>query len=93
MGTKPDDNQGPQKPDIEALKAALAEAKAIHREAVKAVLDAKRIADAARRRVNVAASAYHSARPPRPRPVRVKDPEADNPFPPSPPHEPAAHAA
>ncbi len=78
--------------DLEALKAAHAEAKALHREAAKAVLDAKRIADAARRRTGATFRALNEARPPRPRPVRVKDPEADNPFPSSPPHEPAARA-
>jgi hypothetical protein len=73
-----------QQHDIEALKATLAEAKALHREAVKAILEAKRVADRARWRVNDAQAAYFAVRPPRPRPARIKDPEADNPFPPSP---------
>ena len=67
--------------DIEALKATHAEAKALHREAVKAILDAKRAADAARARVNATFRALNEARPPRPRPARVKDTEAENPFP------------
>jgi hypothetical protein len=76
--------------DIEALKAAHAEAKALHRDAAKSVLDAKRIADAARRRVNETFRALNEARPPRPRPARITDPDADNPFPSSPPREEVA---
>lgn len=63
--------------NIEALKAALAEAKAVHREAVKAILEAKRVADRARWRVNDAQSAYWKARPPRPRPLRISKSDAD----------------
>jgi len=74
-----------QQPGIEALKAAHVEAKAIHREAVKAVLEAKLIADAARRRATEAFRALNLARTPRPRPPRVVDPNADSVFPPSPP--------
>lgn len=71
------------KPDLEALKQALADAKAVHREAVKAILDAKRVANNARWHVNRARSAYFEARPPskRPRPSRVVTPDTDLPFP------------
>jgi len=79
-----------QQHNIEALKAALAAAKAVHREAMKAVDDARRAAVFTRCDVGRAQSAYIAALPPRPRPARVKDPEADNPFAPSPPREEVA---
>lgn len=72
--------------DLEALKAAYKEAKAIHREAVKAVPDAKQIADAAHRRATEAFRALNLARPPskrpKPRPARVEE----SVFAPSPPY-------
>jgi hypothetical protein len=70
------------KPDLEALKQALADAKAIHREAARAVLDAKRVANAARFRATEAFAAYMAARPPskRPRPKRAATPDRDWPF-------------
>lgn len=72
-----------QQPNLEALKQALADAKAVHREAAKAVLDAKRVANNARWCVTEAARAYHSARPrpARPRPPRAVAPDTDCPFP------------
>ncbi len=72
-------------PKLEELKQAYAEAKAIHREAVKAIVDAKRVADAARYDAREAFGAYMAARPPskrpRPRPQRVATPDTDLPFP------------
>jgi hypothetical protein len=71
------------KPDLEALKQAHAEAKAVHRDAVKAVLDAKRVADRTHWRVTEARSAYWAARPPstRPRPKRTVTRKAESVFP------------
>ena len=71
------------KPDLESLKKAHAEAKAIHRDAVKAVLDAKRVADRTHRRVTESRSAYWAARPSstRPRPKRTVPPKAESVFP------------
>ncbi|HKX46975.1 MAG TPA: hypothetical protein VJP77_09760 [Planctomycetota bacterium] len=66
-----------QQHDLEALKAALKEAKAIHREAMKAVDGAKRAAIITRCRVGRAQSAYIAALPPskrpKPRPARVEE--------------------
>lgn len=63
--------------NLEAAKAALKEAKAIHREAMKAVDTAKLAASLTRRRVGDARSAYFAALPPskrpKPRPVRVEE--------------------
>lgn len=77
----------PEQPDLDALKAAHAEAKAVRREAMKALLDAKRVADAARWRVGEAFRAYNAARryPTRPRPPRTvnADEDPDWPFAPS----------
>ena len=75
----------PQKPDLEALKAAVAETKAVHREAVKAIVEAKRVGDAAHRRFLAAFRAYNEARPPsaRPRPERAPRPDAGDVFAPS----------
>jgi hypothetical protein len=74
-----------QQHDLEALKVALKEAKAIHREAMKAVDAAKLAAVFTRRRVGDARSAYFAALPPskrpKPRPARVEE----SVFPPSPP--------
>ncbi len=71
--------------DLEALKQDLADAKAIHRDAVKAILDAKRVADRTHWRVTEARSAYWAARRPttrpRTRPSRAVDPKADSVFP------------
>lgn len=79
-----------QQHDLEALKAALKEAKAIHREAMKAVDAAKRAAIFTRCDVGRAQSAYIAALAPSKRPKpRVKDPEADNPFAPGQPREEA----
>ncbi len=77
--------------DLEALKAAHAQAKATHREAVKAIVEAKRAADAARRRAGETFKAYIAACPPggrpreKPKRKRAVDPKADSVFPPSPP--------
>jgi len=64
-------------PNIEALKAKLAAAKAVHREAVKMIVEAKRIADDARWEVGKARRAYIAALPPskrpKPRPARVEE--------------------
>ena len=72
-------------PNLEALKQALADAKAVHRDAVKAIVDAKRVADNARDRAREAFSAYIAARPPskrpRPRPKRAATPDTDCVFP------------
>lgn len=66
-----------QDPRLEALKAALKEAKAIHREAVKVIVEAKRAADATHRKLREVQSAYIAALPPskrpRPRPARVEE--------------------
>jgi hypothetical protein len=68
------------KPDLEALKQALADAKAIHREAAKAVLDAKRVANAARSRATEAFGARPPSKRPRPRPKCAVTPDTDWPF-------------
>lgn len=80
-------------PALDTLKAAHDEAKAFRREAVKAVLDAKRVANAARRRESETFAAYNAAfpRPARPRPARIERPDAGDVFAPSPAREP--HAA
>lgn len=73
--------------DLEALKAVVKEAKAIHREAVKAIVEAKRVANNARGHLSDARMAYFKALPPskrpKPRPKRVTNP--DDLFAPSPP--------
>ncbi|MEO0652528.1 MAG: hypothetical protein AAFZ65_17780 [Planctomycetota bacterium] len=72
------------KPELEALKQAYEEAKAVQREAAKMVLDFKRLADAARRRATEAFGAYNAARrptaKPRPRPARAEELDPDWPF-------------
>jgi hypothetical protein len=80
--------------DLEALKAKLAAAKAVHREAVKMIVGAKRVADDARRKLGEVQREYIAALPPskrpKPRPARVEDPDANSVFPSSPPREEAA---
>ena len=65
-----------QQHDLEALKQALTEAKAVHREAVKASREAKRVANLAGDRAIEAFRAYMAARRPArryPRPRRATD--------------------
>ena len=74
-----------QASNLEALKQAYTEAKAVRREAAKAVLEAKRVANAARWSATEAFGAYYAARPHKARrksrPARTVDPDADLPFP------------
>jgi hypothetical protein len=64
-------------PELEALKAAVAEAKAVYRAALKVIVEAKRVADAARWKLREAQRAYIAALPPskrpKPRPKRVEE--------------------
>ncbi len=66
-----------QQHDLEALKAAVKEAKAVHREAVMVIVEAKRAADATHRKLREAQGAYIAALPPskrpKPRPARVEE--------------------
>lgn len=66
-----------QQHDLEALKAALKAAKAVLREKVKVIVEAKRAADDARRKLGEVQRAYFAALPPskrpKPRPARVEE--------------------
>ena len=63
--------------NLEALKAKLAAAKAVLREAVKMIVEAKRVADDARHKLGEVQREYIAALPaskrPKPRPARVEE--------------------
>lgn len=73
-----------KKSDLETLKQALADARAILPGALKALLYAQRLANTARRNVNEAMRAYSAARNPKakrwPRPARAVASKEDSVF-------------
>jgi hypothetical protein len=70
-----------QQHELEALKAKLRAAKAVHRQALKLIIEGQRVADVARRKLAEVQRAYIAALPPskrpKPRPKRVTDPDGD----------------